>query len=543
MANQFSQLSELGQLFSFEPASTIGYENTVERQESYGGIPYQLFAPTYFSQPVYNIPDVQPLLLGNETYRFGSEPLDTKAQQQRIWQQYQNDPFNRYIHGMRKDVENDSERDDRQQRILDHLLARHGESATDIDNIIITARWYGSMSQTRIILKRILLQNYQSLSYRRVKGPSYLFRDKLKVPGRYQLVMDAFEKVVDFGLQPGMFAAFADFAASNKETLVKNVLRRLQTIILSKDWDKATIVQFLQTCLQFEDNFVEGKLLDSGLYSDGQLNMKKLSRQEKIREQDFVNFATPELYMNLLLGLVSHYTTCLDVLYSLVSDDDFVTWLEQHPANDSEFNLADAVMSISVKRQIDEDGSVDTVSFNQVAILTINQQRENAIVANSTNITIKSYYKQIEQLQWLQANTKGCLFLEPIAWLGSVSDVEQLYYANSYYQLLTILCIPSYICSFDDNSSSTNLYQQIELMVAKLWPVQVNNALLTLDFSDMDTTIRQYVRWQNAYLKTNNEGKRATKIVLGAANRLAKLLFPLIYSDLQAQGGSDDTAE
>ena len=47
--------------------------------------------------------------------------------------------------------------DDRQTRMLDHLLSRHGESGPLIDELITNARWLGSLKKTSILVKRILL--------------------------------------------------------------------------------------------------------------------------------------------------------------------------------------------------------------------------------------------------------------------------------------------------------------------------------------------------------------------------------------------------
>jgi hypothetical protein len=158
LANQFSQLAHVGQLFSWRPAS----------QE-----PPAAAVPSYFCQPLYTVPDVKPLLRGTDAFRFQFDPaMPASLAEREAWQRYTDWPYNPYILGLRRIMESDTQAEQRRERMLNHLMARHGEDGAQYDEMIGYAHWYGSAAMTRIVVKSIWLQQYRLLSYHRNRAPA-----------------------------------------------------------------------------------------------------------------------------------------------------------------------------------------------------------------------------------------------------------------------------------------------------------------------------------------------------------------------------------
>jgi hypothetical protein len=63
---------------------------------------------------------------------------------------------------------------------LDHLLARHGESPAIVDQLIDGSSYSGSKLKDQVVFKSLLLQNYGTLSYNRVRSYSVSFADVLE---------------------------------------------------------------------------------------------------------------------------------------------------------------------------------------------------------------------------------------------------------------------------------------------------------------------------------------------------------------------------
>jgi hypothetical protein len=215
LANQFSQLANLDKLFSFKNAGTgnpsdeaafyetktpfeeeyndnpVSYKNTrtenhsdeatfyeaktvFERRQTGYPVPYRTFFPTYFYQSLYSIPHIKPLLKDNDIFYYGNELESDEALEQKSWNQYQQDPYNPYIRGLMEFVEDDTINLTRRNDILDHLLARHGESPLVINSIIDGTHYTGNSVKDQVILKSLLLQNLGLLSYHRQKGYNFI---------------------------------------------------------------------------------------------------------------------------------------------------------------------------------------------------------------------------------------------------------------------------------------------------------------------------------------------------------------------------------
>ncbi len=186
LANEFSQLAHVTNLFSFENSTTGNFkdqrnyynaqsrldlkQNVVKNEYP---VPYRAFAPTYFYQSLYNVPHIRPLLTGNEMFRFSIPDVSEKELEEQSWRRYQHDPYNPYMEGLSEITEQVDEGLERRGEMLDHLLARHGVSPEYLEPIIRNVKWTSEEVKNKIIVKSLYLQNLEGLSYNKLKGANF----------------------------------------------------------------------------------------------------------------------------------------------------------------------------------------------------------------------------------------------------------------------------------------------------------------------------------------------------------------------------------
>lgn len=189
LANQFSQLANIDNLFSFKNSRTgtpsdkqeyYAVQNKLQQKRHKYPVPYRVFSPTYFYQSLYDVPHIRPLLRGFETFNFSVELLSPKELEHKSWKAYKDDPYNPYMHGMMQFIEDDETAILRRNDILDHLLARHGESPLMIDTIIEGSKYSGDPLKDKVIFKSLYLQNLGLLSYFRQKAYNFLGANRLQ---------------------------------------------------------------------------------------------------------------------------------------------------------------------------------------------------------------------------------------------------------------------------------------------------------------------------------------------------------------------------
>ena len=255
LANQFSQLANIGKLFSFKNSMTgasfdvnnIGtIKNEFEKKHPEYPVPYLRFPSTYFYQPLYDIPHIKPLLKDNNIFMFGTGLEPKKIQEKNSWDKYMKDPYNPYIHGLMESMENEETSLKRRNDILDQLLARHGESPMMMNLFIDGSKYAGSRDKDRVIFKSLYLQNLGLLSYYRMKAWNFL----------------AAKKIAD---------TVADLPSDFKKKFPTS----------------------------YDDDFI--------------FNSGWIDRMEKLKEQHFIDFSALELKLSLLFGLKPMYRDFITV--------------------------------------------------------------------------------------------------------------------------------------------------------------------------------------------------------------------------------------
>lgn len=249
LANQFAQLANLGNLFSFtnarsgtpsDEAHFYNIKSRLEKVQSEYPVPYLAFSPTYFYQSLYQVPNIRPLLKDNDIYGFSMVRESEKELEHHSWLAYQNDPYNAYMKGLMEIMEDDLTNLLRRNEMLDHLLARHGESPLLINTLLNGSSYAGESLKDQVIFKSLYLQNLGLLSYFRQKAYNYIG--------------------------------------------AKKVADHLSDVPLHFD-----------------------RQIMSGYTNDFIFNSAKVDRMEKLMAIDFVNYAALELKMSLLLGLRALY--------------------------------------------------------------------------------------------------------------------------------------------------------------------------------------------------------------------------------------------
>jgi len=179
LANQFAQLANVPKLFSFKnslcgtPSDLqrfVSLKDQFEKEHPEYPVPFLTFSPTYFYQSLYEVPDIKPLLKDNDAFHFGSELESPEVIAKRSWDAYRQDPYNRYIKGLMDLVEDEQTNSVRRNDLLNHLLARHGESPLLMDAILDGSVYSGNALKDKVIFKSLYLQNLGKLSYFRQKG-------------------------------------------------------------------------------------------------------------------------------------------------------------------------------------------------------------------------------------------------------------------------------------------------------------------------------------------------------------------------------------
>lgn len=256
MANQFSQLANTARLFSFRNATTgapseqyryYASKDKLAKNDHLYPVPYERFSPTYYFQSLYAVPQIKPLLKDNATFDYSYTPAAADVQEKTSWEKYKLDPYNAYIHGMMRMMEAEAPALMRRNEMLDHLLARHGESPALIDAFISGSSYTNDPLKDQVIFKSLYLQNYGLLSYHRYKGYNYLSADTL---------------LHEYDQQQYYLPLFSE---------------------------------------GMENNVLDGDT------KDFVFNQPKIDRIEQLHEKDFVNFSGIELKLNLLFGLKTVY--------------------------------------------------------------------------------------------------------------------------------------------------------------------------------------------------------------------------------------------
>ena len=542
IANQLSQLANLNNLFSFSfsriPSSETEYHASLNLQaEQQRGpvtpsIPMQPFARSYFCQPLYDVPDVQALLAGQNSYQYfyPDDPKDSTQRVQLVWKRFKADPFNQYFYGLNHAQENVEEAEQRRDQMLGHLLARHGES-TDIYNDMIDAmQWYGGVCKTRIMVKTLWMQNLQGLSYRRNQAIDFSACAPLKPLGRFYLSENDYQQLLierGTNLWPFLqairgkgFSSYNDVVRSLASNLVAQLKQHIAASGKTIKVNTAKVLQRSQAVtktlplqdtnqqLLAKQNTHAAQPANNGLMFDGTYNAKALDAAAKLSADDWRSHATFVLKVNLLLGLTQHYSACSLALVRLLAADGFKTWLNANVDLNSQNNFPDIITANASTLDELHDTNVQFIDVKQaddseVRYVSVSVQKTEVMRLPAADLTSSQVQAYADQLLWLARNQGGMLIehtlLQPSITndntdhtAGEASGQDSNESApDTWYYLQASMVFPDYILRTQQAQFAYFLGELQQLH----WPSHVQLHFTQGDYRALHSTLTAYQAW------------------------------------------------
>jgi hypothetical protein len=475
IANQFAQLSNLGNLFSFQNSITgtpkdLGqYKANMtefEKLHQRYPVPFKSFSPTYFYQSLYeSVPEIRHLLKNFEAYSFTyTAGQDSKELDKTSWKKYKNSPYNSYIWGLMYFMEKEDVNLTRRNNILNHLLARHGESPMFIDDIVNIPIYSTSVLKDRVIVKSLYLQNLQVLSYNRIKAYNFLGCENLAT-------VDKMNPVYHW-----LYVFLLKYKDSNS-TNAKDYQQKLQDESKRVADSKSKAKQLFQAYLNWDR-------------IDLLFNIEQIDTREQVTQEDATNFSGLELKLNLLFSLNQQYQKQL-----LASPSLELIWMRYLRKG-----LLLIETNLLLTSAIFTDGKKQSMNYSRF-VHKKNQKNLDAIqVKWSTNLT--------------------CL-------------------KNPLFKPALILIFPEFCGEIDGFKQKLACFLKSELppSLVKYNPNSLANKdplkcltglhILFLDSKHLPDVIKKYVAWHNTLLKQHHqlEGNLSD-----SAGNLASCLSSLINS-------------
>ncbi len=477
LANQFSQLANIDNVFSFTNAMKRDefdqkpINNTESSTVSYPD-EYLDLSPNYYYQPLYKVPNIRPILKQNESFNFEDKIEDAKKREKNSWKAYKHDPYNPYIKGLRDFIDDEQVNVSRRNEVLDHLLARHGESPLIIDMMVEGSLWTGNGKKDRIIYKSAYLQNLGLLSYFRMKGYNMISSDEVRIK-------------------------------------VKKAQVKIDKI----------------TSSNFSKNFI---YRSSDLY--------KLIR---IYPKDFVNFSAIELKLNLLLGLSIQYLNFIksDTNKGNTKEVRQALWFLKERKGmimlESNLLLRYATFRVEIydvgqklrirfidRLTLNELISIKSWVRDHVDFVVNGNFGEGCLQIGEKEFDIKLLRlktKKLEKSRGLKIRVKD------IKW-GNNQGVKISVGSNS--KDLNFI-FPSYIPQF----SSVAFKQRVELFLQENLPVNIRYRVYYPSYNELKKIIPAFANFYNAIRSNGVNTKTATE-VLDSADTLATVMYKINQSKI-----------
>ena len=519
LANQFSQLANVPQLFSFKNGITgtpselknfYASKTPYEKEHLKYPVPYLSFSPTYFYQPLYTIPNIKPLLKNNDAFNFSLEARTKCVAEEMSWKKFKEDPYNSYIRGLQNLVEDETINLNRRNEMLDHLLARHGESPLLINTVIEGSIYTGNSAKDKIIIKSLYLQNLGLLSYYRFKGYNYLGAKKIEEI-KLELPLNLEQLLIDV-------------------SSVRFYLESEKNITIPKNE-------------KFENDFI--------------FNTNKVDQIEKVRKQDFINYAALELQLNILLSLKTPYINYLEsVLNNLEQKkcplcennsqqnekcQDCINQLEQiqqclwllkerkgfvciencllYPF-DNTIVITQSIENGPYYKINDPLSYAETIALctflenaNTIAIETNSNSIPNEIVLtiDATTYELIETTLTVENINWEQTITNGTSYFFGINSENSSEISESV-------ETITLL-FPDYIPYFN----TAYFKNRLDTFLENTLPIEVSYSYRFVNQETLNSFIPAFMDWHNNLLFNNSTYKKTTETATVLSNIMNKI--------------------
>ncbi|WP_430410650.1 hypothetical protein [Kordia sp.] len=517
LSNQFAQLANIDKLFSFKnsttgsPADLENYNATKTKEQKANPkypAPFKVFSPTYFYQSLYgSVPNIEPLLLDYTTFNFGPVFESEDELEKKKWTLYQEDPYNTYMYGLLVAIEEDTVNLNRRNDLLNHLLARHGESPMVIDTIIYGTIYSGDVLKDRVIIKSVYLQNLDILSYNKAKAYNYI--GSAIMNGELTEITD--ETINDV------------IGEVNPKTLSK-ALQLFREIILKSN-DRETI-----------------------------FNCSYIDTSQKITTQNCIDYTTIILKLQLLLALNQHYTNYLQTYksFDFYYDRGFylqslhltaveslqksiALWLisERKGLISIEANilLQSASFEIYIKKEIDPlDGRSEYYSTTNplsyvafivqtTALSTMTSDDVNTLISDASVWSTSFDMPTLDNDTFDALGTSNYTYTVQISWGTEFSTTIH----NSIFDNTLLFYFPDFI----ESINATTYKQRLSYFLESQLPLHITTHSSYINAIDMNDLIPLFSNWHNALLYNGTTKKYDTTLATTTAGQLTSHLNKL----------------
>ncbi|MEM6719511.1 MAG: hypothetical protein AAF611_09365 [Bacteroidota bacterium] len=529
LSNQFAQLANIDKLFSFKnsitgtPSDLEHYNNIKTAEEKANPkypVPFKVFSPTYFYQSLYeSVPNVEPLLRNNNIFKFGPISEDDSTLNHNNWLNYQDDPYNSYMYGLLVYSEDDTINLQRRNDLLDHLLARHGESPLIINTIIYGTVYSGDVLKDRVIIKSLYLQNLQRLSYNRTKAYNYIGAAKLS-----DFILKITDKLLETLANTSTGETFSDLQIS-----LSNVLGQ-------------TNDKIAQAEAEYRAKKELHKIFTKTYKPQGVFDVDRINKEEAISKQDCLDYAMISLKLSMLLTLKPFCINCIqDSLESTTTEttayqkSELILWLitEQNGMITIETNLL--LQSGQYLIYIKENKASNTYYLMQMAPDYVDFM-ELSVALNTMSSTddIATFLTTINStytLEKIESSACSDATFIPIEntnyeWIASVSWNNQntMYINDAFFDSTMLWIFPNYIPEL----LTVDWQHRLSYFMDSQLPLEISANPLYADYDNLKTLIPQYVAWYNnnlynAHIDDDTKTTNATKYTLELITTLLQI--------------------
>lgn len=533
LSNQFAQLANIDKLFSFKnsitgtPSDSEHYYNIKTAEEKLKPkypAPFKVFSPTYFYQSLYNsVPDVAPLLRNNDIFKFGPMSESEATLNHNNWLAYQDDPYNSYMYGLLVSLEDNTINLQRRNDLLDHLLARHGESPLVINTLVHGTVYSGDILKDRVIIKSLYLQNLQQLSYNRTKAYNSIGAAKLS-----DFIVNINGELINSLAKSSAGITFSDVQLS-----LSNVLGQTQEKIAKAE-------------AEYRAKKELRNILTKTYKQQGVFDTQRINGEEAISKKDCLNYAMISLKLSMLLTLKPF---CINFIQDRLENNsssnettedtpnyqksELILWLitERKGMISIETNLL--LQSGSFQVYIQENTKSKTYySLNVVLNYPDFMLLTATLNTMKPQDDIETFLKNINasySLTKIESNTVSDATFIPIEhtkyeWIAGVnwSGKNQLYINNTFFENTVFWIFPDYI---PELLTADWQYRLSYFMESQL-PIQISANPLYANEDELKTLIPQYVRWYNSNIYNTDiaVAQQATMMATYTANLMTTLI-------------------
>ncbi len=488
LANQFSQLANVKHLFSFKNSFSgnpsdekkfYAKKENFQKEHLQYPVPYQCFSPTYFYQSLYKVPNIRPLLKDSDIFEFSTTLPTKKKLREESWKRYKDDPYNSYIRGLMGFMEDDNTSLTRRNEILDHLLARHGESPLVINAIIQGSVYSGEELKDRVIFKSLYLQNLGLLSYYRQKGYDFIGSRKL-CPAYWEL------------------EGTPNMENSKKCPGFKEIIGNMYPELLK------------------------------GYTRDFIFNQHQIDDIEKLDEQDFINYSALELKLNLLLGLKYQYKKYIHAhLENSDKEEQLKLALWLHCERKGMILLETNVLLQSAEFQLVIAKDIENGPFWQLEKKLCYKDMATLAIGFQNDGTIQFlYFKENEKIRIgnllyrLRPIDKSALkkagfesfsgtelyYAIKISWGDKVE--KYISYSDVFFSNTVHLIFPKFIPQF----KSSPFKKRLRLFLESILPIHLEAHCHFLEKNRLKKIIPEFINWHNCLIYKKNQPLPCTEL-------------------------------